>query len=71
MMSYRIYRRNQDLLLRSLGLGLVGGWFCLQINGMTQANFWDAKVMHQIGWVTALTMEVYRRYALRALKSRG
>jgi O-antigen ligase len=61
-MSYRIYRDSQDLLLRSLGLGLLGGWFCLHVNGLTQTNWWDAKVLHQIGWVTAFTMEAYRRW---------
>lgn len=61
VVGFRIYRSDHNLLWRSFGLGLIGGWFCLQINGLTQTNFWDAKVMHQIGWVTALSMEVYRR----------
>ncbi|MBI3554767.1 MAG: O-antigen ligase family protein [Deltaproteobacteria bacterium] len=61
-MSFRLYRDNHDLLWRSMGLGLVAGWFCLQLNGTTQVNWWDATVMHQIGWVTAITMEGYRRY---------
>jgi len=50
VMSFKIYRANHDLLWRSLGLGFVGGWFCLHLNGLTQANFWDAKVLHQ-NWV--------------------
>ena len=62
IMSFRLYRDNHDLIWRSLGLGLIGGWFCLQLNGLTQTNWWDAKVMHQIGWVTAITMTGYRRY---------
>lgn len=61
-MSLRVYKSNHDLLWRSIGLGFVGGWFCLHLNGLTQANYWDAKVLHQIGWVTALTMELYRRH---------
>ena len=65
-LSFRIYRDNHDLLWRSLGLGLVAGWFCLQLNGLTQVNWWDARVMHQIGWVTAITMEGFRRYCQRA-----
>jgi O-antigen ligase len=72
VMCLRIYRRNHDLLWRSLGLGLVGGWFCLHLNGLTQANWWDAKVLHQIGWVTALTMETYRRsYNFGMVRSRA
>lgn len=62
LMSWRIYRYNQALLWRVIGLGFIGGWFCLHLNGMTQSNFWDAKVMHQSGWVAALTLEAYRRY---------
>ncbi len=64
LMSFRLYRNTHDLLWRSLGLGLVAGWFCLQLNGLTQVNWWDARVMHQIGWVTAITMEGYRRYCV-------
>jgi O-antigen ligase len=60
-LSWRIYKMNHDLLWRSLGLGLIGAWFCVHLNGMTQANWWDAKVLHQIGWVMAITTEVYRR----------
>lgn len=62
VMAMRIYQNNHDFLWRALGLGLVGGWFYLHFNGLTQTNFWDAKVLHQIGWVAAITMEVYRRF---------
>ena len=62
MMSYRIYVKNHDLHWRVLGLGFLAGWFCFQINGLTQSSFWDAKVMHQTGWITAMTMEAYRRF---------
>jgi O-antigen ligase len=62
VMSFKIYTYNHDLLWRAFGLGLVGAWCCIHLNGLTQANFWDAKVLHQIGWVTALTMDIYRRY---------
>jgi len=61
-MSFKIYRANHESSLAQPWAWVVGGWFCLHLNGLTQANFWDAKVLHQIGWVTALTMEVYRRY---------
>lgn len=69
LMCFRVYNMNHDLLWRSLGLGLLGGWFCLHLEGMTQANWWDAKVLHQIGWCTAMTMEVYRRYGKRKFGS--
>lgn len=82
VLAYRMYKYNHGLLFRSLGLGLVGGWFCLHINGVTQSNWWDAKVLHQIGWVTAITIEAIRRLessakeegqseALKALDSRA
>jgi O-antigen ligase len=61
LLARRLYLGRQELLWRAMGLGLVGGWICLHLNGMTQANWWDAKVLHQISWVTALTMELTRR----------
>jgi len=65
-MSLKVYRakissRGDDLLPRALGLGFFAAWICLHINGVTQANFWDAKVLHQIGWVSAVTLEIVRR----------
>jgi len=60
-MSYRNYRISRRLIWRAAGLGFLGGWFCLHLDGLTQTNFWDAKVLHQIGWVTALTIVAYVR----------
>lgn len=36
--------------------GLFYGWIGLHLNGLTQTNFWDAKVLHQLTWVAAFTM---------------
>lgn len=33
--------------------GLFCAWIVFQLNGLTQVNFWEAKVLHQIAWVTA------------------
>jgi O-antigen ligase len=38
------------------GPGLVCAWFVFQLNGLTQVNFWDAKVTHQMMWVVALLL---------------
>lgn len=65
-MAYRLYYRvsagdHERGFYRTVGLGFLAGWFCFHINGMTQSNFWDAKVLHQVGWVSAITLELYRR----------
>jgi O-antigen ligase len=36
--------------------GLVCAWIVFQLNGLTQVNFWEAKVLHQIAWVMAWTL---------------
>jgi O-antigen ligase len=33
--------------------GLVCAWVVFHLNGLTQVNFWEAKVQHQIAWVIA------------------
>ncbi|MEW6055201.1 MAG: O-antigen ligase family protein [Bdellovibrionota bacterium] len=66
VMSFRIYKFNHTLLWRGLGLGLMSGWLCLHLNGLTQSNWWDAKVLHQITWITALTLELHRRHQAHA-----
>ena len=33
--------------------GLLCAWIVFQINGLTQVNFWEAKVQHQMAWVIA------------------
>lgn len=32
--------------------GLLAAWLVFHINGLTQTNFWDSKVLHQTMWVT-------------------
>lgn len=34
-------------------LGLFCAWVVFQLNGLTQVNFWDSKVLHQMMWVSA------------------
>jgi O-antigen ligase len=36
--------------------GLVCAWLVFQLNGLTQVNFWEAKVLHQISWVVAWSL---------------
>jgi O-antigen ligase len=36
--------------------GLLCAWFVFQINGLTQVNFWEAKVEHQLAWVIAWSL---------------
>lgn len=33
--------------------GLICAWLVFQLSGLTQVNFWESKVLHQIMWVTA------------------
>jgi hypothetical protein len=33
--------------------GLFAALIVFQINGITQVNFWDAKVQHQLMWIVA------------------
>ncbi len=35
------------------GRAMVCAWIVFQLNGLTQVNFWDAKVLHQVMWVVA------------------
>jgi O-antigen ligase len=49
------------LLLRrgtpaAVPLGLLCAWFVFHLNGVTQVNFWESKVLHQVMWVTAWTL---------------
>jgi O-antigen ligase len=32
--------------------GLVCAWVVFQLNGLTQVNFWEGKVLHQLAWTT-------------------
>jgi len=36
--------------------GLLCAWIVFHINGLTQVNFWDAKVEHQMAWMLAWTL---------------
>jgi len=36
--------------------GLFCAWIIFHINGITQVNFWESKVLHQIAWVLALSL---------------
>jgi hypothetical protein len=40
------YRRNRP--------GYLAAWVVFLLNGMTQVNFWEGKVMHQVVWVLFL-----------------
>ena len=33
--------------------GLLCAWIVFQLNGLTQVNFWEGKVMHQMMWAVA------------------
>lgn len=60
-LSVQVYRKTNQSFWKAVGFGFLGGWFCLHLSGMTQTNYWDAKVLHQISWVTAASLEMYRR----------
>jgi O-antigen ligase len=36
--------------------GLFCAWIVFLINGLTQVNFWEGKVLHQVMWVTGLLL---------------
>lgn len=54
-----IYRKSKNELFKSFGLGTAFAWGSFHFFGLTQTNFWDAKVMHQMGWVIALTLVIH------------
>ncbi len=37
-------------------LGLVCAWIAFQVNGLTQVNFWESKVIHSMMWVVAWSL---------------
>ncbi len=39
-----------------LSRGLLSAWIVFLINGLTQVNFWEAKVLHQIMWITGIIL---------------
>jgi O-antigen ligase len=36
--------------------GLICAWLTFFINGLTQVNFWDSKVLHQLMWTTGIIL---------------
>jgi len=34
----------------NLTRGLICAWVVFHLNGLTQVNFWEAKVQHQMAW---------------------
>lgn len=44
-----------------LARGLFCAWLVFQLNGLTQVNFWEGKVTHQMMLVTALALVARRR----------
>ena len=47
------YRKAPDAYLAR---GVVCAWIVFQINGLTQVNFWESKVIHSMMWVVAWTL---------------
>lgn len=47
-LAVRVWRRGQVW-----GRAMICAWLVFQLNGMTQVNFWEAKVLHQVMWVLA------------------
>ena len=45
-------RKNRDPEF-DFSRGLICAWVVFQINGLTQVNFWEGKVEHQMAWVIA------------------
>jgi hypothetical protein len=40
----------------SFPAGLFSAWIVFLINGLTQVNFWEGKVLHQVMWTVGLTL---------------
>lgn len=40
----------------SFGIGLAAAWLVFLINGLTQVNFWEGKVLHQVMWTTGMIL---------------
>ena len=65
---FKIYKNSNMFIFRAFGLAMLAGWCGLHLNGLTQANWWDAKVLHQISFVTAVSLALVVG-ASRATKS--
>lgn len=44
-------RARSDGVSPVFAWGFFCAWIVFHINGLTQVNFWEAKVLHQIGWI--------------------
>jgi hypothetical protein len=53
-MSWILSRRRD--FWGELGWAYFCAWIVFQINGLTQVNFWEGKVMHQVMWGAALIL---------------
>ncbi len=47
-MSLRLAKRRDEW--GEIGWGFFCAWVVFQINGLTQVNFWEGKVLHQVMW---------------------
>jgi O-antigen ligase len=47
---------NSEGSFNPLSGGFSCAWVVFLINGVTQVNFWEGKVMHQVMWVSGLTL---------------
>ncbi len=48
-----------------LANGFICAWLAFLINGLTQVNFWEAKVEHQLSWVVAWTLVAFSGKRIR------
>lgn len=51
-----LWRGFKNPVSQSFAWGLLCAWLVFQINGLTQVNFWEGKVMHQMMWVVAWSL---------------
>jgi O-antigen ligase len=51
---FGVFRLARQKLPAAGAGGLVAAWIAFHINGLTQVNFWEGKVDHQIMWAVAL-----------------
>ncbi|MBI2711563.1 MAG: O-antigen ligase family protein [Bdellovibrio sp.] len=49
-------RKRVSGITSGLNAGWVCAWLVFHLNGLTQVNFWEAKVQHQIAWIVAWTL---------------
>jgi O-antigen ligase len=51
-----LVRSCKNKLPLNFSHGFLAAWTVFLINGVTQVNFWDGKVLHQVMWVTSLAL---------------